>query len=98
MWNFPILVNKKSVVAIPVVITIGFIFGITMDAAAIKGLEILILPFTFLMVYPMMVTFGAAGADAALFIAISYIIQVQSAAWYVRLTDTLFGMPESVSA
>jgi ACR3 family arsenite efflux pump ArsB len=35
--------------------------------------------------------FGAAAADAALLITLAYIIQVQSAAWYVRLTDRLFG-------
>jgi ACR3 family arsenite transporter len=35
--------------------------------------------------------FGEAGTDAALVIALAYIIQVQSAAWYVRLTDSLFG-------
>jgi ACR3 family arsenite efflux pump ArsB len=35
--------------------------------------------------------FGAAGSDAALVIAIAYIIQVQSAAWYVKLTDRVFG-------
>lgn len=35
--------------------------------------------------------FGEAGADAALVIALAYIIQVQSAAWYVRCTDTFFG-------
>lgn len=29
--------------------------------------------------------FGEAGADAALLIALAYVIQVQSAAWYVRL-------------
>ncbi|WP_419174347.1 arsenic resistance protein [Desulfosediminicola sp.] len=35
--------------------------------------------------------FGEAGANAALVIALTYIIQVQSAAWYVRFTDTFFG-------
>lgn len=34
--------------------------------------------------------FGVAGSDAALVIAIAYIIQVQSAAWYVRFTDKVF--------
>ncbi len=41
--------------------------------------------------------FGPEGADAALVIAVSYIIQVQSAAWYVKLTDNLFGIPEPAS-
>ena len=38
--------------------------------------------------------FGEAGADAALLIALAYIIQVQSAAWYVKLTPHLFGPAE----
>jgi ACR3 family arsenite efflux pump ArsB len=38
-------------------------------------------------------TFGEKGADTALVIATAYIIQVQAAAWYVRLTDRLFGPP-----
>jgi len=37
--------------------------------------------------------FGEQGADAALLIALAYIVQVQAAAWYVRLTDRLFGAP-----
>lgn len=39
--------------------------------------------------------FGEAGADAALLIAVAYIIQVQSAAWYVKLGDRLFGPPSN---
>jgi predicted Na+-dependent transporter len=35
--------------------------------------------------------FGPQGSDAALVIALAYIIQVQSAAWYVRLTERIFG-------
>jgi predicted Na+-dependent transporter len=35
--------------------------------------------------------FGTAGSDAALVIAMAYIIQVQSAAWYVKITDRIFG-------
>ena len=35
--------------------------------------------------------FGAAASDAALVITLADIIQVQSAAGYVRLTDRLFG-------
>jgi ACR3 family arsenite efflux pump ArsB len=35
--------------------------------------------------------FGSAASEAALVITLAYIIQVQSAAWYVKLTDTLFG-------
>lgn len=38
-----------------------------------------------------MTAFGAAGADAALVIALAFVVQVQSAAWYVRFTDRVFG-------
>lgn len=37
-----------------------------------------------------MTAFGEAGAPAALLIALAYIIQVQSAAWYIKLTGWLF--------
>ncbi|WP_330203936.1 arsenic resistance protein [Cyanobacterium sp. Dongsha4] len=33
------------------------------------------------------------GSEIALIIAMGYIIQVQSAAWYVKLTDKIFGTP-----
>lgn len=39
--------------------------------------------------------FGDAGADAALLIAVAYIIQVQSAAWYVKFSERLFGPSET---
>lgn len=39
--------------------------------------------------------FGAAGSDAALVIAIAFIIQVQSAAWSVKWTTRLLGPPPS---
>ena len=36
----------------------------------------------------------AAGASAGtMLIALAYIVQVQAAAWYVKLTDRLFGAP-----
>ena len=37
--------------------------------------------------------FGERGTDAALVVAMAYIIQVQSAAWYVKYTDRIFGFP-----
>lgn len=40
-----------------------------------------------------MTAFGEAGAQAALLIALAYIIQVQSAAWYVRFSTRLFPLP-----
>lgn len=56
MWNILIRINKKLIIAIPVMMATGFAFGMTMDADTISSLKILIIPFTFLMVYPMMVT------------------------------------------
>ena len=38
--------------------------------------------------------FGKEGTSAALVVAIAYIIQVQSAAWYVKFTDKIFGPPD----
>lgn len=35
--------------------------------------------------------FGEAGADAALLIAVAYILQVQSAAWYMKFSERFFG-------
>ncbi|NTV93652.1 MAG: arsenic resistance protein, partial [Chlorobiaceae bacterium] len=35
--------------------------------------------------------FGEKGADAALLIALAYIVQVQAGAWYIKFTDQLFG-------
>jgi len=52
MWKLLSLISKHLTIAIPVMMVLGFIFGVTVDASALKGL---IIPFTFLMVYPMMV-------------------------------------------
>jgi len=41
--------------------------------------------------------FGPQGSDAALVIAMAYIIQVQSAAWYVKFTSRIFGIPAEIT-
>ena len=56
MWKFLISINKKLVYAIPVMMIMGFLFGVSVSADFLKQLKSLIIPFTFLMVYPMMVT------------------------------------------
>lgn len=53
MWNFLARINKNLIIAIPVMMLLGFLYGIMFPAAFLKCL---IIPFTFLMVYPMMVT------------------------------------------
>jgi ACR3 family arsenite efflux pump ArsB len=38
-----------------------------------------------------MTAFGKQGLTIALLIAMAYVIQIQSAAWYVRVVDKIFG-------
>ncbi len=53
MWIPLMKLSKNLVLAIPVMLAAGFLFGLLADASAFKAL---IMPFTFLMVYPMMIT------------------------------------------
>jgi len=41
--------------------------------------------------------FGTQGAGAALVVALAYVVQVQSAAWYVKFTDRIFGPTVTVA-
>jgi len=41
-----------------------------------------------------MTAFGKEGMTIALLIALAYIIQIQSAAWYVKFIDFMFGIPK----
>ncbi|MDA3972231.1 MAG: bile acid:sodium symporter [Desulfobulbaceae bacterium] len=56
MWNLLVKINKNLIYAIPLLMVGGFCFGVAFDAGIVKGLKQLIMPLTFLMVYPMMVT------------------------------------------
>ena len=56
MWNFLIKINKRLVAAIPIMMAIGYLVGVNVDPLVVKKLKALIVPLTFLMVYPMMVT------------------------------------------
>ncbi len=53
MWKLLGKISKNLILTIPLMMVAGFIFGILFEAQFLKGL---IIPFTFLMVYPMMVT------------------------------------------
>ena len=44
-----------------------------------------------------MTAFGKQGTTIALLIALAYVIQIQSAAWYVRFTDKIYGAPLEVA-
>ncbi|MCK5862542.1 MAG: bile acid:sodium symporter [Candidatus Hydrogenedentes bacterium] len=44
-----------------------------------------------------MSAFGKEGSEIALIIALAYIIQVQSAAWYVKFTDIIFGKAQETT-
>ena len=52
MWKLMSKITKNLIIAIPVMMVSGFVFGLLFESAFLKGL---IIPFTFLMVYPMMV-------------------------------------------
>ncbi|KPK00627.1 MAG: arsenite transporter [Desulfobacterales bacterium SG8_35] len=56
MWNLLIRINKNLIAAIPGMMLAGFLAGISLPSALISNLKTLVLPLTFLMVYPMMVT------------------------------------------
>jgi len=56
MWKILIRINKNLVSAIPVMMIAGFLFGAAVDAELVFTLKGLIVPLTFLMVYPMMVS------------------------------------------
>ena len=56
MWQFLININKKLVFAIPAMMLAGFLVGLQVEPDSLKRLKALIVPLTFLMVYPMMVT------------------------------------------
>ncbi len=56
MWNLLKKINAHLVLAIPLTMVAGFCFGITIEPANLKTLKSLIIPLTFLMVYPMLVT------------------------------------------
>lgn len=53
MWKFLMGINRNLIVAIPTMMALGFVFGVAVEPGSLKNL---IVPFTFLMVYPMMVT------------------------------------------
>ena len=56
MWNYLIKINKNLIIAIPCLMVAGFLTGLITDQQVVKSLKNLIVPLTFLMVYPMMVT------------------------------------------
>lgn len=56
MWKLLTAVNKNLIYAIPLVMIAGFVCGMLLGMEQVRGLKQLIVPFTFLMVYPMMVT------------------------------------------
>lgn len=56
MWIFLIKINKRLAVVIPAVMAAGYLFGFSATPASLGSLKTLILPFTVLMVCPMMVT------------------------------------------
>jgi len=82
---------------------LGIIYGINFVLSTVLGKAVLPRGDAIAMVYGTVMrnlsialavainAFGSQGSDAALVVAMAYIIQVQSAAWYVKFTDRLFG-------
>lgn len=66
MWKFLQTVNKNLIVAIPLFLFGGFVFGILVDPALVQNLKSLIVPLTVLMVFPMMVTLNMANIKKGL--------------------------------
>ena len=56
MWKLLIRINKNLVYAIPALMISGLVFGNITDESIVARMKTLIIPLTFLMVYPMMVT------------------------------------------
>ncbi|MEN8141090.1 MAG: bile acid:sodium symporter [Thermodesulfobacteriota bacterium] len=56
MWKFLIKINKNLIFAIPTLMIAGFAYGLAVEPGTVKKMKALIMPMTFLMVYPMMVT------------------------------------------
>ncbi|MBS3956879.1 MAG: arsenic resistance protein [Clostridiales bacterium] len=44
------------------------------------------------------IAIASFGPEAALVLAVGYVVQVQAAAWYVRLTGKVFGAPDEAAA
>ena len=45
-----------------------------------------------------MTAFGKEGLTIALLISLAYIIQIQSAAWYIKFINIMFGKPEAIKS
>lgn len=52
MWKIPAFLTRNLVTVIPAMMVLGFLYGLACDAQPLKSL---VMPFTFLMVYPMMI-------------------------------------------
>lgn len=55
MWNLLLKINRHLIVAVPAAMLLGFAFGLVGSPSLLAGLKKLLVPLTFLMVYPMMV-------------------------------------------
>lgn len=76
MWNYLIKINKNLVYAIPAMLLAGFAFGLAVNPDTVKSLKNLIIPLTFLMVYPMMVTLNIKNLKQGLNIRLQVTAQI----------------------
>ncbi len=75
MWKFLMTINKNLISAIPIMMLGGFLFGIYSEQSTVARLKDLIVPFTFLMVYPMMVTLNIKHLKEGLDVKLQVITQ-----------------------
>jgi arsenite transporter len=76
MWNYLITVNKNLVYAIPAMLLAGFGFGLAVAPDTVRSLKNLIIPLTFLMVYPMMVTLNIKNLKQGLNVRLQITTQI----------------------
>ena len=76
MWNYLIKINKNLVIAIPSLMVAGFLAGLFSDQNLVTALRFLIVPLTFLMVYPMMVTLNIKNLAKGLNVKLQAVTQL----------------------
>ena len=80
------VLNGQLSIAIPAMMVVGLGSGMWFTAALLMAA---LTPQN---------AFGPGGSGAAMVLFVAYIIQVQSAAWYAKFTDQIFGPFEAPSA
>jgi ACR3 family arsenite efflux pump ArsB len=76
MWKLLLIINRHLVRAVPAAMLLGFTAGLVCNPALLTGLKILIIPLTFLMVYPMMVALNISHLKAGINLRLQLVTQL----------------------